>query len=71
MAVITTWTREMDEHSVPAIEGLLHIKLLRSPHPHARIVAIDKRPAVIVRPRTTEDVVRAVAGVMRVEGGES
>ena len=25
-----------------AIEGLLHIKLLRSPHPHARIVAIDK-----------------------------
>ena len=26
-----------------AIEGLLHIKLLRSPHPHAKIVAIDKR----------------------------
>ena len=23
MAVITTWTREIDEHSVPAIEGLL------------------------------------------------
>jgi putative selenate reductase molybdopterin-binding subunit len=31
-----------------AIEGLLHIKLLRSPHPHARIVAIDKRPALAV-----------------------
>jgi CO/xanthine dehydrogenase Mo-binding subunit len=24
------------------IEGLLHIKLKRSPHPHARIVSIDK-----------------------------
>ena len=24
------------------IEGLLHIKLLRSPHPHARIISIDK-----------------------------
>ncbi|HTO59694.1 MAG TPA: molybdopterin cofactor-binding domain-containing protein [Bradyrhizobium sp.] len=30
------------------IEGLLHIKLVRSPHPHARIVAIDKRPALAV-----------------------
>jgi len=24
------------------IEGLLHIKLLRSPHPHAKIISIDK-----------------------------
>ncbi|MBR0800785.1 molybdopterin-dependent oxidoreductase [Bradyrhizobium jicamae] len=31
-----------------AIEGLLHIKLLRSPHPHARIVAIDKTAALAV-----------------------
>jgi putative selenate reductase molybdopterin-binding subunit len=28
------------------VEGLLHIKLLRSPHPHARIVAIDKTAAL-------------------------
>jgi putative selenate reductase molybdopterin-binding subunit len=28
------------------IEGLLHIKLVRSPHPHARIVAIDKTAAL-------------------------
>jgi putative selenate reductase molybdopterin-binding subunit len=27
------------------VEGLLHIKLLRSPHPHARIIAIDKTAA--------------------------
>jgi putative selenate reductase molybdopterin-binding subunit len=31
-----------------AIEGMLHIKMLRSPHPHARIVAIDKTAALQV-----------------------
>jgi hypothetical protein len=31
-----------------AIEGLLHIKMLRSPHPHARIIAIDKTAALAV-----------------------
>jgi putative selenate reductase molybdopterin-binding subunit len=30
------------------IEGLLHIKMLRSPHPHARIVSIDKSAALAV-----------------------
>jgi putative selenate reductase molybdopterin-binding subunit len=30
------------------IEGLLHIKILRSPHPHARIISIDKRAALAV-----------------------
>jgi putative selenate reductase molybdopterin-binding subunit len=30
------------------VEGLLHIKLLRSPHPHAKIVAIDKSAALAV-----------------------
>src|SRR4051812_30972734 len=31
-----------------AMEGLLHIKLLRSPHPHARILSIDKTAALAV-----------------------
>ena len=31
-----------------AIEGLLHIKLVRSPHPHARIRAIDRSAALAV-----------------------
>jgi hypothetical protein len=31
-----------------AVEGLLHVKLLRSPHPHAKIVAIDKTAALAV-----------------------
>ncbi len=30
------------------VEGLLHIKMLRSPHPHAKIVAIDKSAALAV-----------------------
>jgi putative selenate reductase molybdopterin-binding subunit len=30
------------------IEGLLHIKMLRSPHPHAKIISIDKRVALAV-----------------------
>jgi CO/xanthine dehydrogenase Mo-binding subunit/aerobic-type carbon monoxide dehydrogenase small subunit (CoxS/CutS family) len=31
-----------------ALDGLLHIKLLRSPHAHARIVSIDKQEALAV-----------------------
>jgi hypothetical protein len=31
-----------------AMDGLLHVKLLRSPHPHARIVSIDKTAALTV-----------------------
>jgi hypothetical protein len=31
-----------------AIEGLLHIKMLRSPHPHAKIISIDKSAALAV-----------------------
>ena len=31
-----------------APEGLLHIKMLRSPHPHATIISIDKRAALDV-----------------------
>jgi CO/xanthine dehydrogenase Mo-binding subunit/aerobic-type carbon monoxide dehydrogenase small subunit (CoxS/CutS family) len=30
------------------MEGLLHIKLLRSPHPHAKIISIDKTAALAV-----------------------
>jgi CO/xanthine dehydrogenase Mo-binding subunit/aerobic-type carbon monoxide dehydrogenase small subunit (CoxS/CutS family) len=31
-----------------AMEGMLHIKMLRSPHPHARIISIDKTAALAV-----------------------
>ena len=35
---VTGRTRYFDDH---AFEGLLHLKVLRSPHPHARLRAID------------------------------
>jgi putative selenate reductase molybdopterin-binding subunit len=31
-----------------AMEGMLHIKMLRSPHPHARILSIDRTAALAV-----------------------
>ena len=31
-----------------AMEGMLHIKMLRSPHPHAKIISIDKSAALAV-----------------------
>jgi putative selenate reductase molybdopterin-binding subunit len=31
-----------------SIEGMLHIKMLRSPHPHAKIISIDKTAALTV-----------------------
>src|ERR1700761_1589387 len=31
-----------------AMEGTLHLKMLRSPHPHAKIISIDKRAALAV-----------------------
>src|SRR6202048_1121349 len=30
------------------IEGMLHSKMLRSPHPHAKIISIDKTTALAV-----------------------
>ncbi|MFD8142453.1 molybdopterin-dependent oxidoreductase [Streptomyces sp. NPDC059708] len=43
--VVTGTARYTFDVEVP---GLLHMKLLRSPHPHARIVAIDTRDALQV-----------------------
>ncbi len=40
---VTGRTRFADDHALP---GMLHARLVRSPHPHARIVAIDAAPAL-------------------------
>jgi HK97 family phage prohead protease len=50
MAVITTWTREMDEHSVPAIEGLLREAIQQDTAISIDTVLLDANPATAVRP---------------------
>ena len=37
-----------------ALPGMLHGKILRSPHPHARIVSIDTERARLKRPRSPQ-----------------
>jgi HK97 family phage prohead protease/HK97 family phage major capsid protein len=50
MAVITTWTREMDEHSVPAIEGILREAIQADTTVAVDSVLIDANPATAIRP---------------------
>ena len=50
MGVITTWTREIDEHSVPAIEGLLRQAIQEDTAISLDTVLLDANPATVVRP---------------------
>lgn len=50
MAVITTWTREMDEHSIPAIEGVLREAIQQDTSVAVDSVLIDANPATVIRP---------------------
>ena len=50
MAVITTWTREMDEHSIPAIEGLLREAIQQDTAIAIDAVLLDANPSTAVRP---------------------
>jgi hypothetical protein len=50
MAVITTWTREIDEHSVPAIEGLLRQAIQEDTSIAIDSVLLDANPATAIRP---------------------
>lgn len=50
MAVITTWTREMDEHSIPAIEGILREAIQTDTTVAVDSVLIDANPATTIRP---------------------
>ena len=47
MAVITTWTREIDEHSVPAIEGLLRDAIQKDTAVSLDSVLLDANPATV------------------------
>ena len=50
MAVITTWTREMDDHSIPAIEGLLRDAIQQDTAVAIDTVLIDANAATAIRP---------------------
>jgi hypothetical protein len=48
--VITTWTREIDEHSIPAIEGLLRQAIQEDTAVSLDSVLLDTNAATVVRP---------------------
>lgn len=50
MAVITTWTREMDEYSIPAIEGLLRQAIMEDTAISLDTVLLDTNVATAIRP---------------------
>jgi HK97 family phage prohead protease len=50
MAVITTWTREISEHSIPAIEGLLRNAIQEDTAVSLDAVLLDANAATVIRP---------------------
>jgi len=50
MAVITTWTREIDEHSIPAIEGVLREAIQVDTSVAIDSVLIDANASTTIRP---------------------
>jgi HK97 family phage major capsid protein/HK97 family phage prohead protease len=50
LAVITEWTRELDEHSIPAIEGLLRNAIQEDTAVALDSILLDTNPATTVRP---------------------
>jgi HK97 family phage prohead protease/HK97 family phage major capsid protein len=66
MAVITTWTREMDEHSIPAIEGLLREAIQQDTTVAVDSVLIDANPATVIRPA---GLLNGVAAIPPTAGG--
>jgi HK97 family phage prohead protease len=50
MAVISTWTREMSDHSTPAIEGLIREAIQVDTSVAVDTVLIDANPATTIRP---------------------
>jgi hypothetical protein len=66
MAVITTWTRELGEHSVPAVEGLLRDAIQNDTAISLDSVLLDANPATVVRPA---GILNGVAGLTPTAGG--
>jgi HK97 family phage major capsid protein len=50
LGVISLWTRELDEHSIPAIEGLIREAIQVDTSVAVDTVLIDANPATVIRP---------------------
>lgn len=50
VAVITTWSKEIDEYSVPAIEGVLRDALQLDTAVAVDTILVDANPATVIRP---------------------
>jgi HK97 family phage major capsid protein/HK97 family phage prohead protease len=66
MAVITAWTREIDEHSVPALEGLLRDAIQNDTAVSLDAVLLDANAATSIRPA---GLLNGVAGLTATSGG--
>jgi len=66
MAVITTWTKELDEHSIPAIEGLLREAIQEDTAVSLDSILLDANPATTVRPA---GILNGVAATTATAGG--
>jgi HK97 family phage prohead protease/HK97 family phage major capsid protein len=66
MAVITTWTRELDEHSIPAIEGLLRDAVVYDTSVAIDAILLDANAATAIRPA---GILNGVAGLTPTAGG--
>jgi HK97 family phage prohead protease len=66
MAVITTWTKELGEHSVPAVEGLLRDAIQNDTAISLDSVLLDANPATVVRPA---GILNGVTGLTPTAGG--
>jgi hypothetical protein len=66
MAVITSWTREINEHSVPAIEGLLRNAIQEDTAISLDTVLLDANGATVVRPA---GILFGVTGLTPTAGG--
>jgi HK97 family phage prohead protease len=66
MAVITTWTREMGDHSIPAIEGVLRLAIQEDTAISLDSVLLDANPATAIRPA---GILNTVANLTATAGG--
>jgi HK97 family phage major capsid protein len=66
LGVITSWTRELDEHSIPAIEGVLREAIQMDTTIAVDSVLLDANPATLIRPA---GLLNGVANITATAGG--